>query len=379
VPAVTFENQKFFIMVLSFSLFVDAVTLFCCCCLGTFAESIYVSLITIGCVSVIPYMFFEQAISTFSGLRVGNTAEYFSYWTFSPMILYIDSIDNYSQASGKALIIGGIISCLISVLLIAATFIIYKRREARTVGKPIVYRLFFEMFLFLGLSTVFSMTVFSNDFILIGLAAALVIYIVIRIVVSRAKVRIRDVIVWILKYAGSFAVFMCLVVASYLTDGFGYANYLPSETDEDTTVIVGINLYADTDRMIEFTDSDGTKQSGDYFVWDSSAYAAQMTYGELCQTIKDVRCEFKKEKSVSDFFDKMFSIEEYDGVSVYISEYTENYGANSYAVPYDSDFYQSVSIDIDSANAIAQKLADNGQMTLTYKDDGTDDYMDYLG
>jgi hypothetical protein len=290
-------------------------------------------------------------------------------------------MDSQSKAGGKAFIIGGIISCLISLLLIAVTFLIYKKREARTVGKPIVYKLFFELFLFLGLSTVFTMAMFSHDFVMIGLVAALVIYIIIRVVVSRAKVKPLDVIGWILKYAVSLAVFVCIIGAAYLTDGFGYANYLPAETDEDTYLIVGINRYdySETNCMIEFTDSDGTKQSGGYFVWDNSAYASKMTYGELCRIIKDVRCELKKEKSVSDFLDKLFSGGEENGeVEVYISEYSDNGGAESYAVPYNSEFYQSVCTDIDSANAIAQKISDNGQMTLTYKDDGTEDYTDYL-
>lgn len=238
-----------FLLALAAALFTDAVSIFCCCCCGTMAESIYFPIITAGCLSVAPSVFLYKMLYGFSGQNyfLADYDRSLCGWTYSLIL----SADDYS--SGARFYINCAVNCLISIAVIFACVFIYKKRDARSVGTPIVFRLMFELMMFLGVFTVFITVVFE-DMVHVGLIAALVAYMVINIVVSRAKITLRSVMVWLLKFAASIAVFVGIMAAGYVTDGFGAINYIPSGDKLEKTE-VGIALKSEYDNSYLFYES----------------------------------------------------------------------------------------------------------------------------
>ena len=209
---------RFQLVTLAVALFVDSVSIFCMSCCGAKAEGIYTSIIMGGCISVLPIMFFMEAIIGFSG--VDNTYSFY----MNPFYVFGGSILTALEEVGTG--IGATMPYILANLLMSfatlfAAYFIYRRRDGRHVGKPIVYSLFLELFMFTGLTTLFFVFVYTGGWS-IGLTAALIICIVIRIILARAKITPIKFVIWIGKYAAALAVFIVIMGAAYFTGGFGY-------------------------------------------------------------------------------------------------------------------------------------------------------------
>lgn len=222
---------------ISFVLFTNAITIFCTCCCGTIAESFYVTIIMLGCISLTPYLFYSSQILENSGTYSGG-GKFFGFWSYS-LLLNFD--ENATLLSNMSIFI----SCALSIALVLLTKLIYSRRDARSVGKPIVFKAFFEAFVAIGLVTLFTLFATGNMFY-VGLILSFVIYIVIRVILVRGKIRPLNVLNWLIKYASVFAVFIALCAASYYTGGFGYYRYVPSDDFlEKSSVRCSVSNYAD--------------------------------------------------------------------------------------------------------------------------------------
>ena len=206
-------------VILAEALFVDAICIFCMCCCGAKAEGVYTSLITGGCVTMTPYMVINYIMETFSGVSYSRDDVGKFCAGFGGMVATcFPETDLFSTAESFGVMF---INIVLSCLLVFASFYIYRKRDGRQVGKPMVYDLFMELFMFVGLFTLFTMFAYIQTWG-IGLTVAAIIYLVIRIVAARAKITPKVFAVWALKYAAGFALFVVIMAAGYFTGGFGY-------------------------------------------------------------------------------------------------------------------------------------------------------------
>ena len=141
-----------------------------------------------------------------------------NYWGFLPLFTDIDTSSFY---------IHNLIGRIISLSVMFLSIFIYKKRDARTVGTPIASRVFFEVMLVLGCFTIFSFFVMTSA-AMWGVLIAGVIYIIINIIVSRAKINVLSFVKWIVKYAVTTAAFAVLMVVTIKTGGFGQIYSRPS-------------------------------------------------------------------------------------------------------------------------------------------------------
>lgn len=233
------SSLNVFVVGITAALFTDAVSIFCGCCCGTAAESIYFPIITAGCISITPIYFAMNVVEEYAGMYISENmlTKTLGIWSYYGCLM----VESIEKLSGAGVYIRFAVNCLISLAVIFACVLIYKKRDARTVGNPIVFKSMFEFMMFLGVFTVFTVMSYSGA-IHIGLVISLTIYIIIRIVVSRAKVKFKDVMLWLVKFAGSAAVFLGVMAAGYYTDGFGYVNHVPSDRElENAEIMIEIN------------------------------------------------------------------------------------------------------------------------------------------
>lgn len=205
------------LLFLAGSLFIMAITVLCACCCGAMAESAYFSLILMFIINFLPQSFFTHLYETCAGYQQTGFLHYTSEghdflqnWGF----LYLFTTD------AEKLIPHCLVGSLISLAVMLLSGLIYRKRDARTVGTPIASRVFFEIMMFLGCVTVFSFFAFEDE-ALWGVLVAAVIYIIINVIVSRAKIGVKSVLLWVGKYLATTAVCAAVFTAASVTGGFG--------------------------------------------------------------------------------------------------------------------------------------------------------------
>ncbi len=143
-----------YMIAVGITLFIDSVTVFCTTCCGALAESVYFSIIAMGCISVAPGVMYYQIANAFGGMS--DVPEFIKYWTFSAVLAAEDA------NSPSDMILPQIISILISCALFAVAYLTFKRRDASSVGDPIAVKLFYEIIMVLGVFTVYSAFICSS-------------------------------------------------------------------------------------------------------------------------------------------------------------------------------------------------------------------------
>ena len=140
----------------------------------------------------------------------------FRYWGF--LFMFSDYLDG--------MIIHAAVGCVISIAVTLLSVLIYKKRDARSVGTPISSKLFFEIMMAGACATIFSLSFMSSE-VMWGVLTAAVAYIIINIIVSRAKINALSFAKWIGKFAVTLTAFTVLTVISIKTGGFGYYKVRP--------------------------------------------------------------------------------------------------------------------------------------------------------
>lgn len=213
--------DTFFYVVLCYlagSLFVMAIAVLCACCCGAFAESAYFSLILMFIINVLPASFVFIVLRNCSGFGMywngtGNNLGYLGL-----LFLLVGTDDLIPHCT---------VSCVLSLAVMLLSGLIFKKRDGRTVGTPIASRVFFEILMFLGCATVYSC--FATSTIARGgILIAAVAYLIINVIVSRAKIGIRSFLKWIGKYLATAAVITGILIAAAKTGGFGYISLRPA-------------------------------------------------------------------------------------------------------------------------------------------------------
>lgn len=294
IPQMVGGNTSFVaipLLYLAGSLFIMAITVLCTCCCGAMAESAYFSLILMFIINFLPPIFFTHLYETCAGYRnvgfIHYTSEghdFLQNWGF----LYLLTTDM------EKVIPHCLIGSLISLAVMLLSGLIYRNRDARTVGTPIASRVFFEIFLFLGCATVFSFFVFENG-ALWGILVAGVIYIIINVIVSRARIGVKSVLLWVGKYLATTAVCVAVFTAASVTGGFGAIAIRP-EAQYLEGAVFSIGGYFDGESRSLYTDPlsaeqadqvmtiykkhmiAGRKEIGAAFVWKKSPAGSVVTY-----------------------------------------------------------------------------------------------------
>lgn len=235
--------EKLFMLVLGFlaaSMFITAIAVLCACCCGALAESAYFSIILMFIINGLPIGFVYNIVERsagFNGWGLFSLPQIIDlgYWG----LLYLISEGNFIPHC--------IVGCLISLAVMLLSGLIYVRRDARSVGSPIASKVFFEIIMFLGCVTVFSAFAMSS-YALWGLLIAGVAYVIINIIVSRAKINVLSFLKWAGKYFATAAVFAALLIVTIKTGGFGYINVRPDAKYLDGacfTIHLGDSVYDD--------------------------------------------------------------------------------------------------------------------------------------
>lgn len=205
------------------SMFMIAVAVLCACCTGAFAESVYFSVIAMVIINALPvfmaFRFFDQC----SGIGwVEDHADIFSYWGF----MFLGNSDYEAW--------GMVLSCAVGIAISAAVMFVmlfvYRKRDARSVGDPVSNRVFFEIFMLLGVFTIYTAFVMTSAAFW-GVLIAAVIYTIISIIVSRAKINFYSFLKWGAKFLAATAVYLVVFTIAVKTGGFGYIYTRP--TDEE--------------------------------------------------------------------------------------------------------------------------------------------------
>lgn len=222
--ALNSESTEFLLMVvfggLSVSLFIMAVAVLCACCCGAPAESAYFSIILMFVINALPSTFVNHIVGKCSGFDTswlyggaGNVIDV-KFWGFLPLFS-----GGYNNNVGD-FVFHNVISIVLSLIVFFLAIFIYKKRDAKTVGTPIASRVFFEVMMALGCFTLFSFFGLTTA-AWWGVLIAGVIYIIINVIVSRAKISAMSFFKWIVKYAVTTAAFAVLMVVTIKTGGFG--------------------------------------------------------------------------------------------------------------------------------------------------------------
>lgn len=213
--SVVFEYSMLF---LSLSMFIMAISVLCSCCCGSKAESSYFSIISMFIVTALPWSFVYNIVSNSSGFKNlnfwGERLD-ICWWGFLPAF------------TGNKLIPHSLVSIAISLVVMLLSWFIYKKRDARSVGTPIYSRVFFEIIMLLGCFTVFSFFSFSSTTIW-GYVLAGVAFVIINIIVCRAKINALSFLKWAGKFLAIAAVSLGIMVVSVKTGGFGNATARPA-------------------------------------------------------------------------------------------------------------------------------------------------------
>lgn len=213
---------KMLFCLLAASLFLMAIAVLCACCTGAFAESTYFSIILILIINILPGAFIGNIISNASGFTSLNPFVYNNGMDLGYCGLWCLFI-------GENMIVHCLVVAAYSLVVMLLSGFIYKRRDAQNVGKPVSSRIFFETIMTLACITIFTGFAFSGVFIF-GLATAAVAYIVINIIVIRAKIKVRTVLIWLGKYVLITAAFLGVLIGAARTGGFGSYSLRPEKT-----------------------------------------------------------------------------------------------------------------------------------------------------
>ncbi|MBO5558298.1 hypothetical protein [Ruminococcus sp.] len=316
---------RFQLVTLALALFVDSVSIFCMSCCGAKAEGIYTSIIMGGCISVLPIMFFMEAIIGFSG--VDNTYSFY----MNPFYVFGGSILTALEEVGTG--IGATMPYILANLLMSfatifAAYFIYRRRDGRHVGKPIVYSLFLELFMFTGLTTLFFIFVYTGGWS-IGITAALIICIVIRIILARAKITPIKFVIWIGKYAAALAAFIVIMGAAYYTGGFGYYKVRYHMNNEKAINIEATAIFANQSSAYTYSEAKNRYFQRDFRTENTTAandvtVPANCTREEAKQAVEDI----------NDLIDRYHNLQDRDNES-FLSIFTDNYSNRYYSHNYD--------------------------------------------
>ena len=235
VPELFAVNFKVFIWGLSAVLFIIAVTVLCSCCIGSKAEAVYLPAILMIVISVLPFETVSYVEEKFVNVSLNTYSDSSILQVFGFGAVFCDMYEPYS-------LIIVLVNCILSLGLIALAMFAYTKRDAATVGYPVVFRVFFEILMILSLFSLFQtvhMSSYGAEYF------ALFIYFIgatiLRIIVSRKDITPVKIFKWTGVFAGYYAAFILFSYLACITNGFG-ANFKKPDKSELSYSPVTVNV-----------------------------------------------------------------------------------------------------------------------------------------
>lgn len=214
-------NLHMLLWFLAAVLFIIAVTVVCQCCIGAKAESKYLPVMLMTALSIFTPAIYSFIVYGFADIQTSGEPFIYSLWTFSALAVEFDNVRDTILM---------MVNCLISLGVIFCGQFICKSRDARTVGKPIVFPLFFEMIMFITLTLFFLM--FHADWeSFVVMFLAWLGSIILRIVVSRKNFSFAKIGIWTGLFIGYYILFLLFMYIAFLTGGFGAITKTPAPSE----------------------------------------------------------------------------------------------------------------------------------------------------
>lgn len=309
-------------------LIIIAVTIICQCCVGSKAESRYMPVLVMGIRELLPIL-----ISSFISDQ------------FADVTIISLNLKSYYEHDTPGTILVFLLSYILYIAIIFAGIFIYKKRDARTVGKPIVFPLFFEIVMLASLMMFFTTAHFDGGVIASVMFVAWLGSIILRIIVSRKGFKLKSILIWTLQYAAYYAVFIIFMFAAFKTGGFGRLYRMPEKTE----------LSEYTRVWVYVRDPDG---SGDHYFDDRYDKLMETNEGDnaaLINQLIESTSEYSKEQAKTKglFMKKMFgagdcNVKELE-ISVAFTDNPEDYS-------YDSKYNITFCVSEEKANDFINQL-----------------------
>lgn len=215
-------NLQLFLWFMAVVLFIISVTAVCQCCIGAKAESRYLPVMLMTALSIFVPAMYAFITDHFADVSLSDYFDDYSslfyVWTFSAIFAEFDSLKN---------VLLMILNCLISAGIIIGGAFICRKRDARTVGRPIVFRLFFEIIMAVTLTLFFLMMHVSSGNLVV-LFLGWLGSIILRIVVSRKNFSFSKIGIWTGMFAVYYVLFLVFMYIAFVTGGFGAIYKTPS-------------------------------------------------------------------------------------------------------------------------------------------------------
>ena len=234
------------------TLFVSAVIIICLCCTGSTAESIYLPIGIIAAAEFLPVLLYRLITDNFADISV-IIPDVYSYLKYDFPL--------YSGAASAERNISAALQCLLLAAVIVCGVFIYKKRKAEDAGKPIVFKVFFEISAAFFLMFFFTAASIENHLSLAEIFLALIGSIFLRLMVSRNDIPLRKIFFWTVGYAVYCLTFLIFMFIAFKTGGFGILYREADRSEFDAYMILSAEITAVDEKNYNY----GSTVSEQYF------------------------------------------------------------------------------------------------------------------
>lgn len=335
------EHLTILLSYISTVLHIVAVTVICQCCVGSKAESRYMPVLVMGIIRSVP-----TCIAMFIQNKFADIGSFFDN-IYRNLTLLFASEDGWPLAL--------VLWYMVFIAIILAGLLIYKKRDARSVGKPIVFPVFFEIVMCASLMMFFTIAHIDEGVIASVMLIAWLGSIILRIIVSRKRFKLSRIIVWTVQYAAYYAVFIVFMFAAFKTGGFGALYKTPEKLE--------LNNYTNVDIEVAIPSyiNDGDYHYDDYspyYQYDKLMESNEANNAALINQLIECTSEYAKEQANAKglFMHKMFDTKDCNAyrcsITVSSLEGTDYYGYG-YERLYNIEFYISPEKAKDFVNQLS--------------------------
>lgn len=229
-------NLKLLLCYMETVLFIIASTIICQCCVGSKAESRYMPIIVMAVLTFLPMTLYYLINDTFADVDQGT----FRLLTQTLLFSLLGDDETTEELIFSA------VKSLIYIAVIGCGVFIYKKRDARSVGRPIVFTAFFEAVMGLSLLLFFAVAHMDGSFSLTAMFFAWLGSIILRVISSRKEFSFTKILRWSGLYLIYYAAFLLFMFIAFKTGGFGALYNIP-DLNNGKVYHVAVTVYTPDD------------------------------------------------------------------------------------------------------------------------------------
>lgn len=296
---------KYELILIAVSLFIIAVTAFSISCIGSKSESLYIPVLLVFVFSLFPVLFLEFVTSKF--LIFSADLDNIRILKMIPglPLLFFD----FEDVEFIDIIINIILSVAVLLLGLAA----FEKRDVKSVGKPVVHRVFYEFLMFLSSVIIFMVSYVDgnkNAFIIINIVGIIGMSIL-RILGSRKEFHVSLLLKWLGIYVLYYIGFVVLMFAVCKTNLFGYAQKCFNDNYSDVDISCEITTYYN-DQLKQYANVNDYyhdyNRRNYYYEDDYSDEEFKLAYPNVEREIVPIGSFFSKNREIAKIFSKYNNI-----------------------------------------------------------------------